>query len=53
MTDEWGTVQGYNRIHGDPAHVAATVSGGPPYPGEAALNNSSNGYASTDSLIYP
>ena len=49
MTIDWGTKEGYNRIHGDVPHVYTTK----PYPGERAINNSANGYASTDSLIYP
>lgn len=51
MTDDWGSVQGYNRIHGDTPHESATQ--GPPYPGQDAFGPGAGNYASTDSLIYP
>jgi prepilin-type processing-associated H-X9-DG protein len=51
MTDDWGTVQGFNRIHGETPHLSQTA--GPPYPGQDAYGAGAGQYASTDSLIYP
>lgn len=49
MLDEWSVFPD-NRIHGDTPHVSAAEN---PYPGQEALGNSANAYASTDTLIYP
>jgi prepilin-type N-terminal cleavage/methylation domain-containing protein/prepilin-type processing-associated H-X9-DG protein len=49
MDNNWGEAKGYNRIHGVTPHDFARA----PYPGETAIANADNGYASTDSLIYP
>jgi hypothetical protein len=51
ITDEWGTMQHFNLIHGQTPHESDT--GGPPYPGQDAYGSGANRYASTDSLIYP
>lgn len=50
MLNEWGIFP-FNRIHGDSPHESPT--NGAPYPGQDALQTGANGYASTDSLIYP
>ena len=50
MREDWGTVEGYNRIHG------YTVCDSPmknPYPGQGVFSSAAGGYSSTDSLIYP
>ena len=47
MTNEWNTVEGKNRIHGDPP----TLVDPNPFPGDDSLEV--DAYASTDSLIYP
>ena len=51
MIDDWGSQQGYNRIHGDTPHFSAT--GGAPYPGQDAFGTGANRFASTDTLLYP
>ncbi len=52
MTDIWDSagVPGKNRIHGDTPHQAPNRN---PYPGEEAFNSGPNGFAATDSLIFP
>ncbi len=52
MTEEWdsGTVPGENRIHGDTPHQAPNAN---PYPGEEAFNDGPNGFAATDTLLFP
>ena len=52
MTDIWDSaaVPGENRIHGDTPHEAPNAN---PYPGEEAFNSGPNGFAATDTLIYP
>ena len=50
MTDEWGYVQGFNRIHGDTPHISPMPN---PYPGQEAFGQGPNMFASTDTLIYP
>jgi prepilin-type N-terminal cleavage/methylation domain-containing protein/prepilin-type processing-associated H-X9-DG protein len=52
MTNKWTEPDSVNRIHGDTA-CSALTSGGPPYPGERALGNGPNHFASTDTFIYP
>jgi prepilin-type N-terminal cleavage/methylation domain-containing protein/prepilin-type processing-associated H-X9-DG protein len=47
MTPEWNTVEGKNRIHGDPP----TLVDPNPFPGDDSLEVGA--YSSTDSLIYP
>ena len=47
ITNDWTTVEGFNRIHGEPALQVDP----PSYPGDGAFGV--NQYASTDSLIYP
>jgi len=49
MRDEWG-INPYGRTHGDTPHESPQEN---PYPGQETLDNGPNGYASTDSLIYP
>lgn len=51
MNIEWGTIEGFNRIHGDTPHESST--GGAPYPGQNAFAAGPNGFAGTDTLIYP
>jgi prepilin-type N-terminal cleavage/methylation domain-containing protein len=51
MRDDWGSVQGFNRIHGWTPHESPTS--GPPYPGQDAYGSGAGNYASTDSLVYP
>ncbi|UCC29709.1 MAG: prepilin-type N-terminal cleavage/methylation domain-containing protein [Phycisphaerales bacterium] len=50
MTEEWGTAQGFNRIHGDTVHTSPITY---PYPGQDAYGQGANMFASTDTLIYP
>jgi len=47
MGDDWSTIEGYNRIHGEPP----TLVDPDPFPGDDALET--DAYSSTDSLIYP
>jgi prepilin-type N-terminal cleavage/methylation domain-containing protein/prepilin-type processing-associated H-X9-DG protein len=47
MGEDWSTIEGYNRIHGDPPTLVTPEN---PYPGDGALEGD---YSSTDSLIYP
>ena len=51
MGNTWGTPTGDNRIHGETVHQSPT--NGPPYPGQDSLFPGVNGFASTDTLIYP
>jgi len=50
VMSEQGWETGENRIHGDPPHTAPDSN---PYPGQGAFGGGLNGYASTDTLIYP
>jgi len=52
MTDEFdsASVPGQNRIWGDAPQYAPSTY---PYPGEEALRQGPNGYAATDTLIFP
>ncbi|UCC29111.1 MAG: hypothetical protein JSU86_13020 [Phycisphaerales bacterium] len=50
MTEEWGTLQGFNRIHGDTVHTSPITY---PYPGQNVFGQGPNMFASTDTLIYP
>jgi prepilin-type N-terminal cleavage/methylation domain-containing protein/prepilin-type processing-associated H-X9-DG protein len=50
MTDEWGSAQGYNRIHGDTPHLTPNPN---PYPGQDVYGQGANMFASTDTVIYP
>ena len=50
MTEEWGTAQGFNRIHGDTVHTSPITF---PYPGQDAYGQGANMFASTDTLLYP
>ena len=52
MTDEWSVSvpPGKNRIHGDSVHLAPSAN---PYPGEEALRPGTNGFAATDTLLFP
>lgn len=49
MTFEWNDGTGFNRIHGEIPGEADP----PPFPGQNALGQNFNDYASTDALIYP
>ena len=51
LVNDWGSLSGFNRIHGDTPHLSAT--GGPPYPGQDAFGPGAGRFASTDSLLYP
>ena len=50
IVDQWGTVEGFNRIHGESPHLSAAPN---PYPGQDAFGVGANEYAATDTLIYP
>ena len=50
MTDNWGTTEGINRIHGDSPHWAADEN---PYPGQNVFGSGAGQHASTDTLIFP
>jgi prepilin-type processing-associated H-X9-DG protein len=47
MGDDWSTIEGYNRIHGEPPIFVDPN----PYPGDDAFDTGA--YSSTDTLIYP
>jgi len=49
MTDQWGDIKGFNRIHGE----SPCLSPAPPYPGQEAFGNGPGMYSSTDTLLYP
>lgn len=51
MSGSWGDVTGRNRIHGSTPHESGTA--GAPYPGQDAFFAGPNGFASTDTLLYP
>ena len=51
MSINWGSVEGYNRIHGETPHESGTA--GAPYPGQDVFGTGAGLHSSTDTLIYP
>ena len=51
MTDEFGSVEGFNRIHGYTVHESPGTNS--PFPGQNVFGTSLQAFSSTDTLIYP